>query len=353
MPRHAHSPGAAFGNETESSILGTNASQKPAAAYLSRPETSPTRRRRYRGKHRKPSRIPVDPGLRAGATLSVLGAVLLPQLAPSEPSDANATALRDSSSDQRSARPDQAEQLPARARENPAPQQPEQPKALKRPTAQPSGSQQPRPEPRKEPEQTLADWADATSTIGVPARALQAYVKAERATRQDQPDCGIRWPLLAGIGKIESNHGRFGGAELADDGTPTKPIIGVALSGSSGVRSITDTDGGELDGDSMWDRAVGPMQFIPETWDKWAKDGTGDGHADPQSIDDAARTAANYLCGEGADLDSEEGQRDALMRYNNSTSYGNTVLSDAARFAKDSRPPPDVTPRSTRDARRS
>ncbi|MQA11232.1 MAG: murein transglycosylase [Pseudonocardiaceae bacterium] len=194
--------------------------------------------------------------------------------------------------------------------------------------------------PKKDPDQLIDEWANAASGNGVPARALRAYVNAERTMREDKPNCRVEWPLLAGVGKIESNHGRFDGASLTDGGLPSKPIIGIALDGSAGVRAITDTDGGSMDGDEVWDRAVGPMQFIPSTWTKWAKDGNGDGKSDPHSIDDAAITAANYLCGQGQDLGTVEGQRSALMVYNNSTSYGNTVLHDAEHYAQDHRPPP-------------
>src|SRR5687767_9098537 len=63
-----------------------------------------------------------------------------------------------------------------------------------------------------------------------------------------------------------------------------------------GFASIVDTDGGVLDGDARWDRAVGPMRFIPSTWQLVGRDGNGDGIADPFSIDDAALSAAAYLC---------------------------------------------------------
>ena len=86
------------------------------------------------------------------------------------------------------------------------------------------------------------------------------------------------------------------GGSIGDDGVADPAIIGIALDGSS-TDAITDTDGGELDGDAEWDRAIGPMQFIPETWQALALDGNGDGVLDPQQIDDAALTAAAALCG--------------------------------------------------------
>ena len=58
------------------------------------------------------------------------------------------------------------------------------------------------------------------------------------------------------------------------------PIIGLPLDGSHGVKRIEDTDDGRLDGDPVFDRAIGPLQFIPTTWEDWASDADGDGVAD-------------------------------------------------------------------------
>ena len=124
--------------------------------------------------------------------------------------------------------------------------------------------------------------------VGIPARALVAYGNAELAMRASQAGCKLSWASLAGIGRIESNHGQYGGATLGADGRPSKPIIGVPLDGSPGVKAIGDTDRGPIDGDPTTDRAVGPMHFIPSTWSRWASDGNGDGAGDPQQIDDAA-----------------------------------------------------------------
>ena len=131
---------------------------------------------------------------------------------------------------------------------------------------------------------------------GIPEVALAAYMQAADAQAAEDPACGIRWTLLAAIGRVESNHGRFGGAELRDDGYGTRPIRGIPLDGRANVAFIGDTDGGELDGDTTYDRAVGPMQFIPSTWAGSGADGNGDGRKDPNNIFDAARGAARYLC---------------------------------------------------------
>ncbi|WP_219927120.1 lytic transglycosylase domain-containing protein [Prauserella shujinwangii] len=204
--------------------------------------------------------------------------------------------------------------------------------------AQGPGGRAPQPQPQRQRPTGLADWAQRTSAvIGVPARALVAYGNAELVLRDVQPGCRVSWATLAGIGRIESDHGRYGGAVLGEDGTPSKPIIGVPLNGSSGVRSISDTDGGRLDGDAVHDRAVGPMQFIPGTWARWGSDATGDGLADPQQIDDAALSAARYLCAGGRDMASADGWWAGILSYNNSVEYAQKVFGLADGYARQAR----------------
>lgn len=181
---------------------------------------------------------------------------------------------------------------------------------------------------------SLGEWAESTSAaVDVPARALVAYGNAELALRSAQPECKVSWATLAGIGRIESNHGRYGGATLGEDGRPSKPIIGVPLDGSPGVQAISDSDGGRLDGDPTHDRAVGPMQFIPTTWARYAADGDGDGRGDPQQIDDAALAAARYLCVNDRNMASAEGWWAGIMSYNNSVEYAQKVFGLADGYA--------------------
>ena len=123
----------------------------------------------------------------------------------------------------------------------------------------------------------------------IPVRSLVAYAEAELSLRVTDPACNITWATLAGVGRVESHHGSYGGSRVGEDGTLTPPIVGIPLDGSPGVLAIPDTDGGRLDGDAQWDRAVGAMQFLPATWARWGVRAGGDGAApDPQNIDDAA-----------------------------------------------------------------
>ncbi|WP_253776890.1 lysozyme family protein [Goodfellowiella coeruleoviolacea] len=175
--------------------------------------------------------------------------------------------------------------------------------------------------------------ADATD---IPVRAVRAYATAELLMRARDPACRIGWSTLAGIGRVESIHGQYGGASLGADGRESTPIVGVPLDGSPGVKAIPDTDGGALDGDTTWDRAVGPMQFLPSTWQRWGARASGDGAPpDPQNIDDAALTAARYLCAAGGgDMTTPQGWWDAVLAYNRSVEYGQKVFSGADAYAK-------------------
>ena len=84
-------------------------------------------------------------------------------------------------------------------------------------------------------------------------------------------------------------------------------IYGVALDGTQQVALIKDTDAGQYDADAKYDRAVGPMQFIPSTWSVVGVDADGDAQRNPQDIDDAALATAVYLCSGEDDLSTLDG----------------------------------------------
>ncbi|MGW7531125.1 lytic murein transglycosylase [Amycolatopsis sp. NPDC054798] len=170
------------------------------------------------------------------------------------------------------------------------------------------------------------------SATGIPATALAAYTNAASVLARRDSSCGLPWSILAGIGRVESNHGRFGGATLSADGYPSPPIRGIPLDGRPGVALIRATDGGTWTGDPVFERAVGPMQFLPSTWRAVAADGNGDGAADPNNIYDAALGAGDYLCSGGGDLRAAAGARAAVFRYNHSESYVDTVLALARDY---------------------
>ena len=191
--------------------------------------------------------------------------------------------------------------------------------------------------------------ASALALDGIPTTALAAYVEAAANVFTADPTCGLTWPLLAAIGRVESDHGRFAGAVLHQDGTSTPRIIGIALNGH-GTALILDTDHGRLDGDPVYDHAVGPMQFIPSTWARDGVDGDGDAIADPFDIFDAAASAARYLCAAGGDLTTTAGQERAVLAYNHSASYVALVLSLERVYANGAGltvpTPPSVAPTS-------
>ncbi|WP_221286061.1 lytic transglycosylase domain-containing protein [Prescottella equi] len=177
--------------------------------------------------------------------------------------------------------------------------------------------------------------------LGIPEIVLNAYRSAELAMAGAQPECGLQWNLLAGIGKIESGHA--GGGQTDAAGTTVTPILGPTLNGHlAGNEIITDTDRGALDGDPVHDRAVGPMQFIPSTWVRYASDGNGDGVADPNNVFDATLSAARYLCAGGLNLNDPSQLTRAVLRYNNSSTYMANVLSWSAAYRTGGTPAPAV-----------
>ncbi|QMV85719.1 lytic murein transglycosylase [Corynebacterium hindlerae] len=185
----------------------------------------------------------------------------------------------------------------------------------------------------------LAFWAEPLSKqIDVSPAAIQAYGNAELIAQQSWPDCHLRWNTLAGIAQVETRHGTytgklFEGASIGPDGVVSPPIFGIKLDGSPGFANIPDTDGGLIDGDTEHDRAVGPFQFIPESWKRYGRDANGDGFNDPHQIDDAALSAANLLCTNGGDLSTPEGWAKAVYAYNQSDKYLADVRDAAAAYA--------------------
>ena len=223
----------------------------------------------------------------------------------------------------------------------------------------------------------------------IPLVALNAYVVAERLLAKEDPTCKIEWWMLAGIGKIESIHGHFGDSTLNRNGHTTEIIRGPALDGrvlegaeflaegavlpeastltesvaaptpapatapspssdganpaSSGETTadaatdaapipvikrlalIEDTDGGTLDRDTVYDRAVGPMQFIPQTWKTYKADANADDNSDPQNIYDAALASARYLCVATSSMATEQGRKTAFFAYNHDEEYSANV----------------------------
>ena len=172
---------------------------------------------------------------------------------------------------------------------------------------------------------TVSDGGSSTASPialkDIPQSALEAYQNAGKAT-------GIDWVYLAGIGKVETSHGTYAGSKPDTNGNVRPKIIGIALNGSNGTRAIRDTDNGSYDNDRTWDRAVGPMQFIPTTWEAMKRDGNGDGVQDPHNLYDTAMAAAYYLKRSGA----PQNMRQAIFAYNNADWYVDKVMAAADSY---------------------
>lgn len=173
--------------------------------------------------------------------------------------------------------------------------------------------------------------------LGIPGTVMNAYQHAADLMAQIQPSCEIPWYLLAGIGKVESGHARDGQVDAA--GTTPQRIYGPVLDGHlPGNAVIPDTDGGALDGHTEYDRAVGPMQFLPGTWAVYGADGNADGVADPHNVYDASFAAARLLCASGENLADVEQATGAILRYNNSMAYVRNVQAWAIGYAEGALP---------------
>ncbi|MEV7123713.1 C40 family peptidase [Kitasatospora griseola] len=188
-----------------------------------------------------------------------------------------------------------------------------------------------------------ADGSDdpgTTSPVGaigdIPARMMQAYVRAASAMPQMVPECkGMTWHLLAGIGRVESNHAH--GHQIDVSGLISPSIIGPILDGSGSggnTTAVRDTDQGRWDGNTEFDAAVGPMQFLPSTFAGYAARVRPEGGADPNNADDETLAAALYLCGKGRDLTDQEQLRKAIYSYNYSSAYVDDVIRWMNQYAQ-------------------
>ena len=182
---------------------------------------------------------------------------------------------------------------------------------------------------------TGAPQAVALEGLDIPSVVLDAYFRAEARAQEVAPGCAVRWSIVAGIWRVESNHARTWGeaAAIAPNGDTSPPIVGVALDGSGGVAAVRDTDGGRFDGDAVWDRAVGPAQFIPSSWAIFGRDGNGDGVASPHNVYDAALATVAHLCLSVRGDYSDPSVLDrALYAYNNSDDYVRQVSRHIAYY---------------------
>jgi hypothetical protein len=110
---------------------------------------------------------------------------------------------------------------------------------------------------------------------------------------------GLSWAVLAGIGKVECDHGR----------DPDRSCTQEGAVNSAG--------------------AGGPMQFISSTWASYGVDAEGTGAPDRWNPADAIYGAANYLRASGAPRDYPR----AIYAYNHASSYVAAVERWAARYS--------------------
>ena len=187
---------------------------------------------------------------------------------------------------------------------------------------------------RGRPADQLHDWAATRApALDMPLGALEAYAYAAKVAEVENPKCHLGWTTLAGIGMVESQNGTYGGATIAPNGDVMPPIRGVHLDGSHGNLRIVGSDDGTRDTDRGFAQAMGPMQFIPDTWRLYGIDAHNDGVMSPDNFDDAALAAAGYLCFRGGNLATPTGWMVALRAYNQSDLYARSVRDWATAYA--------------------
>lgn len=141
-----------------------------------------------------------------------------------------------------------------------------------------------------------ADTGELVSALAlrdIPSSYLRLYEAAAQRY-------GLDWAILAGIGKLECDHGR----------DPDR---------SCGREGAVNSAG-----------AGGPMQFIASTWAGYGIDGDGDGRTDRWDPADAIYAAANYLRASGAPSDYDR----AIFAYNRAGWYVAAVQGWAARYRR-------------------
>jgi hypothetical protein len=170
--------------------------------------------------------------------------------------------------------------------------------------------------------------------VDMPPKGTAQYVLAtayRSAVAAAPATCHLGVHHLAAIGQVES--GSVGGRSVTPDHRVWPAIYGPLLDGGP-FAVVHDSDGGAVDGAGDFDRAVGPLQFLPGTW-RWAgADGDRDGWRDPQNVFDASLATAGYLCRGGRDLSASWHLRSAVLSYNQSDAYLRSVLDWADYFAR-------------------
>lgn len=198
--------------------------------------------------------------------------------------------------------------------------------------------------PATGPEPAVGLAVAATMTAGtpriadIPAPAIAAYQRAATILEQADPSCGLDWLLIAAVGHVASDHGRTS-RPRAD--APGQGALGPIVRQKDGS-PVADSDAGQVDGDSRFDRGVGPMAMTPMAWAVAGVDADGDGRRDPLDLDDAALGLGVLLCSDTDDLSEPAGQSAALTRAASDPAWVALVLDVLAAYKAE--PPPDADP---------
>lgn len=156
--------------------------------------------------------------------------------------------------------------------------------------------------------------------LDVPAVALSAYSRAASVLTTVDTSCSLSAELLAAIGRVETDHGRYAAWKLGPRARMFPVLVGAPVADPDAV-ALPDTDGGTVDRDPLADHPVGPLQILPSVWQQVAVDGDSDGLRNPSDLDDAALALGIVLCTAHQDLATTEGRATVLRGLNDDPAY--------------------------------
>jgi len=160
----------------------------------------------------------------------------------------------------------------------------------------------------------------------LPGAAFSAYRRASSMLQEADGHCEVPAALLAGIGRIMSNHGRAEGSQLQTGGLTSDRLVGLAGSPTA------DVDGGQIDLSPVTDSRVGPLQVLPAQWLEFLPVGAIE--SSPDWIYSSAIVTGRVLCSAGKELKSNEGIHRAVNAFTKNASLTEAILGSARQIAR-------------------
>ena len=184
-------------------------------------------------------------------------------------------------------------------------------------------------DPGEQPTQVVS----GLSRNGIPDAALKAYSRAQQVLAQVDPACQLPWTLVAAIGRVESNHGRFGGNSLNSDGVAVpghlRPTAGrhPARPGSATPTRARSTATPPSTAPS------GRCSSSPVPGARWVSTATATASGTRRTSTTRRCRPASTCAPATMNLSKASDLNQAVLRYNHSQSYVDLVVSIAKAYA--------------------